>query len=224
MRKLKEWLTERLIVTCGLIVAGSVGLVFLFLAVESKYAFDAEFAFGYRVVAESPDQPDNESVSFSPYASFVGAHPDGGEGLDEMELDIFAPSLDELAGVATAATGTLPEEGLDPSELRRDDWRRPTQVSQGHSIRFYAFATPEHSLPTIRLRWEADAGFLPEESPYEIKLRLVRSPETVDVEPFEVDLKKHPKGSAEFPAWVAKSDDERTQVYEFEVEARARPG
>ncbi|KAA0240602.1 MAG: hypothetical protein EDM74_00525, partial [Armatimonadetes bacterium] len=68
MRKFKEWLIERTVIVCGLIVACTVCLVFLFLALESRYAFNAEFPFGYRIVAESLGAEAGESVAFSPYA------------------------------------------------------------------------------------------------------------------------------------------------------------
>lgn len=219
MRKFKEWLIERTVIVCGLIVACTVCLVFLFLALESRYAFNAEFPFGYRIVAESPGDDAGESVAFSPYASFVGAHPDGGEGLDEMELDVFAPTLEELSGVATAATCTLPESNLQANEARRDDWRRPSEIGSGHSIRLYVFATPEHAGKEMRVRWEPDAGFLPNDCPYDLRLRLARVPTGIELEPFEVDLKKQPSGSIRIPTWIAHSDSERVDGYVLEVQA-----
>lgn len=227
-KKLIEWFTERFVFLAGSLIVVIVLTMFFYLAYESRHAFDRKFAYGYRFAAQPTKlEPDEytgeipEDLSMDPYATHIKAHFDGNDGLDEKEEVVPAPTLDELEGVARMATGTAlvgEIKDINIEHLYRDDWREPKSAEVGEKYLLFMFATPEHTEKTMVLAWEPDANFRSTDSPYDIKLRLLQSPAGIDVDNFEIDLIKHPKGRKELPTWIAKSDEERVNGYIFQIE------
>lgn len=225
--KLLDWLFERATIVCGVAATLTVAALFYFLASESSYAFKREFPYGFRFALKDPAEPMTEDVGFDPYNSFLGAHPDGSEGVDEKEEGILMPTLEELAGTASFGTGTALTSELnrvDPASLYRDDWRAMKPAEKGDRFLLFGFATPEYAKRTMRLRWEPDPGFDPYLAPYDLKLRLLRAPDGAPARPLEVDLRKEKKGYVDLPAFVAKTDDDRTKGYVFELAASPTSG
>lgn len=212
---------ERAVAAAAVLVAISiVGLVF-YLGLESRYAFDRKFGFGYRFAAQTGDSPPVDPVGMDPNASLLASNLEGAEGVDEKEEGILAPTLEELSGVSGVATGTLLVD--DPAKfegtLYRDDWRLNKSAGEGTRMLFTVFATPEYKERSIRLAWEPDASFDPNLSPHGLTLKVIKAPSGVNVDPINVDLKKSPKGEIKVPTWIAKTDDARKDGYLFALEA-----
>jgi phosphate transport system permease protein len=102
----------------------------------------------------------------------------------------------------------------------RDDWRAQKPVTKGDRFLLFAFATSEYTADKFRLRWEPDAAYDPVHAAHRLVLRSIQSPPGTPK--IEIDLSKQPSGSIELPAWVAKTDAERTQRYRFEVVAEPK--
>lgn len=97
--------------------------------------------------------------------------------------------------------------------------RAPERAEQGERFLLLVFAMPTYTGKTMELAWEPDVSFEPQFAPYQFRLRLVRAPEGVDVEPIEIDLRQHPKGCITLPVWKASSQEEWLKGYLFELEA-----
>ncbi len=218
----KDWLCERLVHVCGLFVVLSAGVILYFLAAESRYAFDRTFPYGFRFAIEDPELSAGEESILDPNATFLGAHPDGADGIDEKEEGILLPTLEELKGVSPGATGSLRTSGKPRAEsldVYRDDWRAPKKADRVDRYEFLGFATKELQGATMRLRWEPDGGFDPDLAPYAFKLALLSGPNGFNVEPIEFDLRERPSGFVDVPVYVAETDAERTGGYRFELRA-----
>jgi phosphate transport system permease protein len=98
--------------------------------------------------------------------------------------------------------------------------RAPKGAEQGERFLLLAFALPHYTGDTMQLAWEPDVSFDPAYCPYELRLRLLRAPKGVQVDPIEIDLRRQPKGRIELPVWKARSQQEWLQGYLFELEAR----
>ena len=226
--KLTDWIMERLVWIAGLLVLTIVGAIFFYLSSESRYAFDRTFAFGYRIALQPTSADPKEDIAFDPNATFVGAHLDGVDGLDEKEETIPMPSIDQMRGASLMATGVgMPLPGAkagDPPFYTRDDWRAPKTATASEKFTIYGYASPEQKNSTMRLRWGADSGFIASRSPYRLNLRLVRAPAGVNAPKVEIDLVEQPSGSLDLPTWIAKTDDDRTKGYVFELTSTPRYG
>ncbi|MBV6457105.1 MAG: hypothetical protein HONBIEJF_00212 [Fimbriimonadaceae bacterium] len=221
MKKLRitDRLMESLVYTVGALVLVVVALLLFYLAKESQYAFKQDFTWGYRF-AFQPTDANAEAIELDPNATVVTSHPEGDEGVDAKEEGIVMPDLSTLAGFAGGATGTPLTgdlRGVSPGDLYRDDWRAPQAASERRKFLLLAFATPEYKAKTMTISWAPDEGADPSRSPFDLKLRLVRAPAGVQVEPFTIDLKTRQRGSIELPTFVAKTDAERMSGYVFEV-------
>ncbi len=212
---------ERAVAAAAVLVAVSILGLGFYLAMESRFAFDRKFGFGFRVAAQTGDTAPLDPVGMDPNASLLASNLEGAEGVDEKEDGIFAPTLEELSGVSGTATGTLLVD--DPKNFKgtlfRDDWRLNKSAGEGTTMLFCAYATPEYKERAIRIAWEPDASFDPKLSPHKLTLRLVRAPDGVTLDPISVDLSTNPKGEIKVPTWIAKSDDQRANGYLFALEA-----
>lgn len=220
--RVTDWIMERMVTLCGVTIGLMVVGMFAYLALESRYAFDRQFPYGYRLAAQPLSAPRTDAVEMDPNASILASHMDGMDGLDDKE-SIPMPTLDELRGVSTLATGSLVEgdlESIDPLMLARDNWQSWHDVSGQRRFLLFAFATPEHQDEAFVLRWEPDAAFDPDLSVHDLRLRLVRAPEGVEVPPVDIDLRARPQGEIELPAFITKTDDDRTKGYVFELVSR----
>ena len=218
---------EALTWAAGLLVMALIVAIFFFLAAESRYAFERTFPYGYRVALLPADSPEELDLSTELYASFVGAHHEGADGLDEREEVQPLPTLEELGGTGYCATGsplTDRYEGISEDIVYRDDWRAAKTADKGDRFFLYGFATPEYKADKMLLAWEPDAAFDPKHTPYDIRLRLARAPKGVKLDNIEVDLKSHPKGKLLLPTYIASSDAERLNGYVFEVVATPTKG
>lgn len=212
---------ERAVAICGIAVALMVVGMFFYLAVESRYAFERKFPYGYRFAAQPLSTGNDEPVEMDPNATVLTAHMDGLDGLDDKE-SIPMPTLEELKGVATAATGSplvSDPARIDPGQLTKDDWRQWKDASGGDRFLLIAFATPEHQGKTFRLRWEPDAAFEPGLAAHNLRLKLIRAPHGVKAPHIDVDLRVRPTGEVELPTYIARTDAERANGYVFAMEA-----
>lgn len=219
--RVTDWIMERIVTLCGVAIGLMVVGMFAYLALESRYAFDRKFPYGYRIAAQPLDTPRTDPVEMDPNASILTSHMDGLAGLDDKE-SLPIPTIDELRGVATLATGSVVDgnyESPDPLNLARDNWQSWHGPGDSRKFFLYAFATPEHAANKFILRWEPDAAFDPDLSVHNLRLKLVRAPEGIDVPAIDIDLKSKPKGEIELPAYIAKTDEDRTKGYVFAVEA-----
>ncbi len=227
-KRLIEWITERFVFLAGSLIVIIVFTMFLYLAYESRHAFNRKFAYGYRFAAQPVElKPDEytgeipEDLSRDPYATHIKAHFDGDDGLDEKEEVVPMPTLEELEGFEKMATGTAlvgEIKDIDYENLYRDDWREPKSAEVGEKYLLFMFATPEHDEDTMVLAWEPDANFRSTDSPYDIRLKLLQAPEGVEVSDFEIDLVRNPKGRKEFPTWKAETNEDRVRGYIFQIE------
>lgn len=215
---------ERLVAFCGIAVGLMVVGMFAYLALESRYAFDRKFPYGYRIAAQPVDTPRSDAVEMDPNASVLTSHMDGMDGLDDKE-SIPMPTIEELSGVATLATGSVVDGNLDntdPTMFARDNWRAWHGPGEDRQFYLYAFATPEHQGDTFVLRWEPDAAFDPDLSVHELRLKLIRAPEGVNAPPVDIDLVANSKGEIELPAYIAKTNEDRTKGYVFALESTSK--
>lgn len=206
----------------GIAVSLVVLAMFYYIARESRYAFEQTFAWGYRVAVLPSDSPPALSPNSATFSSLLTVNPEGTDGLDEREETLPAPSVQELsvdAPTATAATLASRLDEIQPENLYRDDWRAMKSARQGDRFLVVGYASPQYAQPTMVLAWEPDNSFNPVYAPYRLTLRLVKAPDGVQAQPFEIDLKRQPSGRLTLPAWSARTDAERTQGYIFEVAA-----
>lgn len=229
-QRITGWIMERAVAVCGLGVALMIGVMFFFLIAESRFAFDREVGFGMRFAAQPLEgELAKEEVAIDPNGTLITAHADGMTDLDDKE-SIAMPTLDELRGIATSATGTIvpakgqsieaAEKEKDALRLTRDLWDPMVEPTSEVRARMYAFTTPEHQGKTFRLRWEPDAAFDPDHAAHKLKLRFIQAPPGVDKS--DIDLSSKPVGSIDLPAWSAATDAERTHRYVFEVVAEPK--
>lgn len=219
--RITDWIMERLVTLCGISVALMVVGMFAYLALESRYAFDRKFPYGFRFAAQPVDTPRTDPVEMDPNASILTSHMDGMEGLDDKE-SIPMPTLEEMQGVATLATGSVVDGNYvapDPLNVARDNFQSWHGPKGARTFYLYAFATPEHKSDKFILRWEPDAAFDADLSVHNLKLKLVRAPKGVTAPPVDIDLKAKPRGEIELPAYVAKTNEDRTKGYVFAFEA-----
>jgi phosphate transport system permease protein len=208
----------------GLLILTIVA-VFYYLFAESQYAFRRTFPFGFRVALQPPDSEYREEISMDPTASLLATHREGSDELDEAEEVTRLPSHEELAAMqplVTATAQTANPKDLRPDALFRDCLRAPKRAEQGERFLVVAFALPSYKGDTMELAWEPDVSFDPAYAPYDLRLRLLRAPEGVKVEPIEIALHKQPEGRIQLPVWKARSQDEWLKGYLFELEARPR--
>ncbi|MCX7992549.1 MAG: hypothetical protein N2651_02645, partial [Fimbriimonadales bacterium] len=194
--------------------------VFYYLFAESQYAFRRSFPFGFRVALQPPDSEYRDEISMDPTASLLATHREGSDELDDAEDATRLPPHDELATMqplVTATAQTADPARLRPDELFRDCMRAPKRAEQGERFLLLAFATPTYKGDRMELAWEPDVSFDPAYAPYEYRLRLVRAPEGVKVDPIEIDLRQQPKGRIELPVWRARSQEEWLKGYLFEL-------
>lgn len=207
----------------GIMVSLTVLVMFYYIARESGYAFRQTFSWGYRVALLPGNAQPSVTPNTVPYSSLVTANPEGADGLDEREETLPAPSIAEMdtedASLATASTLTSDLSSVRFDQLFRDDWRSPKPAERGDRFLLVGYASPQYKQPTMYLAWEPDNSFHPGLQPYRLVLRLVRAPEGVSVQPFEMDLREQPSGRIALPAWTARSDAERARGYVFAVEA-----
>ncbi len=216
-----DWIMERLVAFCGVAIGLMVVGMFAYLALESRYAFDRKFPYGFRIAAQPVSAPRSEAVEMDPNASILTSHMDGMDGLDDKE-SIPMPTLAELQGVATLATGSLVEgdlKNIDPLMLARDNWQSWHDAGGQRKFLLFAFATPEHQDKSFVLRWEPDAAFDADLSVHNLRLKLIKAPVGIDAPAVDIDLRARPRGEIELPVFIARSDDERTQGYVFELES-----
>jgi phosphate transport system permease protein len=207
----------------GALLILTIVAVFYYLLAESQYAFRRTFPFGFRVALQPPDSEYREEISMDPTASLLATHREGSDELDEAEEVTRLPSHEELAAtqpLVTAAAQTANPNELRPDSLFRDCMRAPKRAEQGERFLLAAFALPRYKGDTMELAWEPDVSFDPAYAPYDLRLRLVRAPDGVKVEPIEIDLRQQPEGRIRLPVWKAHSQDEWLKGYLFEVEAR----
>lgn len=220
--RLTDWIMERSIAACGVLVAVMVVGILGYLTFESRFAFDRRFPYGYRFAVVNGSQAKPGDLSLDPNSSLLTANPEGADGPDEKEQGILMPSLEELSGTNLGGTGTALTGELarvDHAALYRDDWRSMKPATQGDSYLLFAFATPECREKTIRLAWQPDTGFDPASSPYRMRLRLLRAPAGAEVPEVDIDLTAKSTGSVDLPAWVARNDEDRSKGYIFELTA-----
>lgn len=193
-----------------------------YLVKEGSNAFGQEFPYGYRFSLQPAPVPADYDLEIDPMVSTLKSHWDGADGVDDKEDGIYMPTLEELRGSSPFGTGTALTDSLEkvkPDELYRDDWRTPDRAEIGDAFLFFAFATPEYSEAKMTLVWAPDAAFDPAISPYDLRLKLIRAPDGVDTQAINIDLKKQPNGRIELPTYIAKTDDERTGGYVFQLVA-----
>ncbi|MCS6949885.1 MAG: phosphate ABC transporter permease subunit PstC [Armatimonadota bacterium] len=222
MRRLGRLFDTTVYIT-GIMVSVAVLVMFYYIARESTYAFRQTFSWGYRLALLPGDADSSATPNSAPYSSLVAVNPEGADGLDEKEEVFPAPTIqqmqDESALVATATPLASDLSQIRADTLYRDDWRSPKPAEEGTRVLVLGYAAPGYSLPTMYLAWEPDHSFEPRLASYRLVLRLLRAPEGVSIQPFEIDLRKQPTGRIALPTWVAQTDAERTQGYVFEVAA-----
>lgn len=226
MRKgrITDWIMERLVAFCGVAIGLMVVGMFAYLALESRYAFDRKFPYGYRIAAQPVDTPRSDAVEMDPNASVLTSHMDGMDGLDDKE-SIPMPTLEELSGVATLATGSVVDGNLesdDPTMYARDNWQAWHGPSEDRKFYLFAYATPEHKGDKFVLRWEPDAAFDEALSVHELRLKLIRAPAGLDVPAVDIDLHAKPSGEIELPAFIARTNEDRTKGYVFALESKSQ--
>ncbi|MCS6831492.1 MAG: phosphate ABC transporter permease subunit PstC [bacterium] len=207
----------------GVTVSLAVLVMFYYIAHESSYAFRQTFSWGYRLALLPADADLSTTPNSALYSSLVAVNAEGADGLDEREETLPAPTIEQMqseaAFLATATTLVSEVSQIREDQLYRDDWREPKPAEREERILVLGYASPGYVHSTMYLAWEPDHSFAPRLAPYRLVLRLVRPPQGVSVEPFEIDLKRQASGRVALPAWAARSDAERTQGYVFEVAA-----
>lgn len=196
--------------------------VFYYLFAESQYAFTRRFPFGFRVALQAPDSEYRDDLSLDPTASLLAAHREGSDELDDAEDATRLPSHEELAAMqplVTATAQTNDPTQLRPDELFRDCLRAPKRAEQGERFLLLAFAMPTYTGKTVELAWEPDVSFEPQFAPYQFRLRLIRAPEGITIEPIEIDLRQQPRGRIVLPVWKAQNQNDWLKGYLFELEA-----
>ncbi|MCS7273112.1 MAG: phosphate ABC transporter permease subunit PstC [Fimbriimonadales bacterium] len=206
----------------GLLILTIVA-VFYYLLAESRYAFTRKFPYGFRIALQSPDSEYRDEVSMDPTASLLATHREGTDELDDAEDATRLPPHEELASMQSLVTATA--QTSDPAQLRadelfRDCMRAPKTAEQGERFLLLAFAMPSYTGKTMELAWEPDVAFEPEFAPYEFRLRLLRAPKGISIEPIEINLNQQPRGRITLPVWKAHSQQEWLNGYLFELEAR----
>lgn len=222
MRNLQDRAVQCVVITSGILVVLVVFAILFYLGGESRYALKQGFGYGYRFALGPTDPGAGYEVEFDPNATLLASNAEGEDGLDSKDEAIPMPDLATLQGYWSYGTGTaltrdIPEGA--PEGLYRDDWRSLKPAENGDTFVLFAFGTPEHRGSTMVLRWEPDASFDPASCPFQIRLRLLRTPDGIEHPPVDIDLSKQPSGEIEIPAWVARTDDERTEGYVFAMEA-----
>ena len=210
-----------LIYTMGGMTLFVVVALLFYLSREGRYALEQKFPYGYRVAVLPEQLPAEYSLELDPNASTLVSNAEGSDGLDEKEEGLTPPTLDLLTEAAGATMTTLVDDPskVNPEELYLSDWRPSRDASKGDRFIFLAFSSPSLKKETMTLAWEPDAAFIPSNSPFDLKLRLIRAPEGVQAPKIEIDLKRQPKGSVEVPKWVPASDEDRINGYQFELVA-----
>lgn len=207
----------------GIAVSLAVLVMFYYIAREAGYAFRQTFSWGYRLALLPADADRSVTPNSVTFSSLIAVNAEGTEGLDEREEAFPAPSISEmrekdaLLATATPLASDLPD--IRAEGLYRDDWRAPKRAEQGERFLVIGYASPRYQQSTMYLAWEPDTSFDPSLTPYRLVLRLVRAPEGISVQPFEIDLKKQPSGRIALPTWCAHSDADRIRGYVFRVEA-----
>lgn len=228
----------------GALVLFTVVALLFFLGRESQHAFKQVYPFGFRFAVTKPIPDRGYNVEQDVYASILTANIEGQDGIDQKEETMPMPRVSDLEmdteNKPVGATGVfipfiagdaktpLPSGPLDPSQvdammLFRDDWRAAKPAEQGERFVLFAFGSSQLQGDTMTLRWGPDASYLPELTPYSLKLRLLRAPDGVSIDPIEIDLKKEPSGAIELPAWRAATDEDRLKGYQFEIVATPGP-
>lgn len=206
----------------GFIVLAVMAVMMWYLAAESKFAFNQTFPFGYRFAATGLNPPSDYAMEFDPNVVTIGAHPESSDDIDDNEMS-DASALADLKGTTEFSLGAIVQTPDAPTpSLKLMDRRAPSAAEKGKKFKIAVFATPDATGDRMVLRWEPDHSYIPELSPYNLHLRLVKSPESVKVDPIDIDLKKQPSGKIELPVFKAQSDEDRLKGYEFEV--AAEPG
>jgi len=214
----------------GLLTVSVIVAIGYYLAHESQYAFKRTFTYGFRFALQPTEGEFEKDIAMDPNASILTAHTEGADGLDEKEEGIEMPSLEFLAGVSSLGTGTalagdpgIVDAGKNEG-LFRDDWRGPKRADEGDKFLLYGFATPEYKLPKMVLAWAPDEGADPRQTPYSMRLKLVRGPEGQPLPKVDIDLRERRSGSVELPTYVAKTDEDRTKGYVFELDVTPTSG
>lgn len=227
--RLKDLPAVGLVYLSGALIAMIIIAMFYYLAHEARHAFARPFPYGYRFSLQPPAlEPDPytgevvDDLTVVPNATLLTANLEGEDGIDEKEESAPMPTLADLAGYHPFGTGTAvinSLDDLDPNQLFRDNWKAAKDATQGERFYLFAFATPEYDKPTMKLAYQPDAAFSVRDCPYDIKLRLISAPRGTAVEPIEIDLVRSPAGKVELPTWIARTDEERTKGYVFELVA-----
>jgi phosphate transport system permease protein len=210
-----------LVKASGAVVVLMILAIGYYLVHESKYAFDRKFDFGYRFALQ-PVSGEFEPLDMDPNATLLTANKEGMDELDEKDEGIPFPDLATLQGAAKFGTGSPQALSLataEPESTFRDHWVGQKRADQPTKFLLYAFATPEHTDARMALAWGPDASFDPNISPFDLRLKLVKAPEGASVDPLEIDLRKQPSGRIELPSYIAKTDEDRTKGYVFELTA-----
>ena len=202
-----------------------VGILF-YLGREARFAFDQNFPYGFKVVASGKPFPADHDIETDVNATVLSANPDGLDELDEKDEGVPMPMIADLdmdpATSVGAATGTYHGETTDPIDplfLFRDNYRAQKKAEVGGKFTFYVFGTPAQTGDKIYLKYAPDNSFEPTISPYKFRLKMVKAPDGVNAPPVDIVLGRDFKGVIELPAWQAKTDEDRTRGYVFELEA-----
>lgn len=226
LRSIEDRFMTGLIVSSGVAVILIVVAILYYLGSESKYAFDQGFGYGYKFALTAEDVPSDYSVEFDPNASLLASNSEGDDGIDEKEEDIFMPTLADLRGFATCATGAAHVSQVSQvgaqKEIYRDDWRSLKPATHADRYFLVAFATSEHTGRTMTLRWMPDASYDAALAPYDIRLELVKSPQGVTPPDLSIDLTEQSTGSVVLPTYIARTDEERANGYVFEMSVRPK--
>lgn len=222
MRWLEKFFDLGVYIT-GVAVSLTVLVMFYYIAREAGFAFRQTFSWGYRVALLPADADPSVTPNSVPFSSLIAVNAERAEGLNEREEAFSAPSIFEMrekdALLATAAPQASEPSDIRQEGLYRDHWRAPQRAEQGARFLLIGYASPRYPQPTMYLAWEPDASFDPSLTPYRLLLRLVRAPDGVSVQPFEIDLKKQPSGRIALPTWSARSDADRIRGYLLQIEA-----
>ncbi len=196
----------------GIFVAFVAFAILFFLGKEGSSAFDRKFTYGFRIAAQP--LTGGEELDIDPYSSVLASSPDATEGEDDKESGISMPTIEELKGTVSLASGTALTGDLakmNPESLFKEDWREPMKAENGAEFLLYVFGTSEQKDDKFALVWGPDIDFDPSASPHNFELVMVSGPAGASFKP--IDLKKQPKGRIELPAFIAKTDKDRTKGY-----------
>lgn len=221
-KRFGDRIMEAFVYASGGVVLAIILAVGYYLTHESKYAFDRKFDYGYRLALQPIDGTFEKDLSLDVNATLVTANREGAEGVDEKEETIPMPSLEQLAGSAMFGTGAPLTDDLakvDPTSIYRDDWRSMKRADEKAKFLVYGFATPEYKAGKMAIAWQPDASFDPNLAPFDLRLRLVQAPAGVQAPKIDIDLKSQPSGRMALPAYVARTDNDRTKGYVFALEA-----